>query len=210
MGILEWSLSALLSDRSVPGAISIPHRPPRAFSDGSMAIETDILASLDPHQPPLFPHSLPAAQYSPHFSPQSNSLDLDPTSPHPFHPSLFAGFKFNHNPEPAVAIRPSSRSLVPKKPNRTRKLSMDTRPTPNRGPVPHPRTMSHGDSFAARAMGLETHNERSISPPEYNAYGIPIASSWNSTDGAPSLIPGSFGSYSMPEEAVMDRQVERE
>jgi len=210
-----------------------------------MSIETDILTSLDQHHnmfpmpsPFAFPQSLPNQPSIEQFmsSPQSGSVDLGGTSPHPhnFHASFFTGFKLE-NPEPPVSfpsmgldidhrsrsLSSSRASLVGKAPsNRSkppRKLSMsDTRPTINRGrPVnPHPRTMSHNDGFSGRfglGIGLDTHKEGertdSISPPDFNgAYGVSIprtdAVSWTS---APSLVPGSFGSYSMPDEAIVDR-----
>jgi len=119
------------------------------------------------------------------------------------------------------SLSSSRASLVGKAPSSrikpARKLSMsETRPTINRGrPLqPHPRTMSHNDGFSGRfglGIGLDTHREGqrtdSISPPDFNgAYGVSIprheSSSWTS---APSLVPGSFGSYSMPDEAIMDR-----
>ena len=211
-----------------------------------MSIETDILTSLDQHHsgfpiasPFSFPQSLPNQPSLDQFmsSPQSGSVDLSSTSPHPhsLHASFFTGFKLE-NPEPPVnfpvnghdgdhrsrSLSSSRASLVGKAPsNRSkppRKLSMsDTRPNINRGRPPqphHPRTMSHNDGFSGRyglGIGLDTPQEGertdSISPPEFNGtYGVSIprheAISWTS---APSLAPGSFGSYSMADEALMDR-----
>lgn len=196
-----------------------------------MSIETDILTAIDQGNTGLispfsFAHSLPSQPSLDQFitSPHSTSLDLDG---HAFH--LFNNFKVE-NPEPPVnfpmadTTEQRARSLSStrniaggKAPPARRKLSMtDSRPPVSRGrPVhPHPRTMSHSDAFSGRfglGIGLDTHKEGertdSISPPEYNPYGIPIPPSGVWPSSAPSLVPGSFGSYSYTDEAIMDSPI---
>ncbi|OCF33840.1 hypothetical protein I317_01332 [Kwoniella heveanensis CBS 569] len=98
----------------VPGSDNAPHRPQihRPFSDGSMTVETDFLASLmssSPQTNPLtmassfsFSSSLPAQTHTFDYSiasPLSSSADR-------FHPAaMFNALKFGHdNPEPPVNL----------------------------------------------------------------------------------------------------------
>ena len=87
----------------------------------------------------------------------------------------------------------------------------------------HPRTMSHSDVLAGRlglGIGLDTHKEGertdSITPPDLSmmrTYGVSVshtlpgnAASWGSGGSAPSLVPGSIGSYGgTNDSAIMDR-----
>jgi hypothetical protein len=197
-----------------------------------MAVDTDVLASIEHFGSPFgFPQSLPNQPSIDQY--MSSPHPTSAATPHSFHSSFFTNFKMD-NPEPPVSFPAAmqeidersrslsaSRSHIGKAPlNRTkpaRKLSMsETRPAGVRGrpPLPHPRTMSHSDAFSnARfglGIGLNTHQEgqrtNSISPPESHpnfGVSIPLDSSW--TSAAPSLVPGSFGSYGLADEAIMDR-----
>ncbi len=87
----------------------------------------------------------------------------------------------------------------------------------------HPRTMSQSDVFAGRlglGIGLDTHKEGertdSVTPPDFGlngTYGVSIprnqagdAASWGSAGSAPSLLPGSIGSYGgNNDEAITER-----
>ena len=218
-----------------------PSRPhiSRPFSDGSMAIETDILASLDRPQsavsqasPFSFSQSLPghAAVDQMMTSPHSNSLNINDQNNN-FH-SMFSHFKLgNDNPEPPIQFPGSEighgprshsdtrQSHVGKAPvNKSRSGRMnsfsETRPVSQPRGRPqqlHPRTMSQSDSYPNRmSLGivLDTHKEdaksNSLGAPDFNysgTFGTSAtrhsidSSSWTSIGRAPSLVPGSFGSY---------------
>lgn len=90
-------------------------------------------------------------------------------------------------------------------------------------PTVHPRTMSHSDILPNRlglGVGLDTHKEGertdSISPPDYmNDSGLSFtmprsgldSASWTSST-VPSLLPGSYGSYSgIHDDTLIDRSV---
>ncbi|WVR04808.1 hypothetical protein IAU60_001820 [Kwoniella sp. DSM 27419] len=104
----------------IPGSDHSAHRPSlhRPFSDGSMTVETEFLASLmsgaQPH------HSISSASpfaFSSSLPIQNHTFDYGMTSPMTgsvdrFHPAaIFTAMKFGHdNPEPPVNLPESQRS----------------------------------------------------------------------------------------------------
>ena len=223
----------------------------RPFSNGSMTVETDMLASID-HCARLamtssfsVPNPLSDSSMFDHYLDQNASSHA--TSYHPG--SFLDGFKFGHsldNPEPPIKLPVDERvrsqsasgpSNIGKAPlsrvHPPRKLSLSEARRPCAGSqtrgglvqtfghaTDHNRTMSHSDVSASRlclAMGLDTRKEGertdSISPIENGkneAYDMSIARtapgetvSWGS-NGTPSLVSGSLGSYGgNNEDAIM-------
>ena len=234
--------------------------PPRSFthrpcSDGSQAIETDMLRSFDNPAHLSTPSPFSFTRPSPGHAALDNNMNRPFTSPPqvtPFHPGLmFDGFKFGQstdNPEPPISLSNDDRARshsVSRSLNVGRALSSQTRPIrhssmnetrpllfgehsrdqsiqsaqPPSAFRPS-RTLSQSDAYGGQVglgIGLDTHKEGkrtdSISPPEFGlrSYDIPMSmlssdsTSWSS---APSLIPGSNGSYGgNNDDAIFDRSV---
>jgi hypothetical protein len=195
------------------------HRP---FSDGSMSVDTDFLASLTQSHQPL---SIP----SPFSVPQSLPEHYPSFSPG-FHPAtLFNDFRLGHdNPEPPInfisSSLPDQRSrsqsstrngVKPPRARSGRKMSFnDTRPSVgpisrgrSRPSMDHQRTMSQSDVGFGRmdlGIGLDTHREDQADPEFGNGAftALPRGMDLGSWASVPSLVPGSIGSYL--QEEVMD------